>query len=157
VRLLGEAREHRSLAGLTIPMHGNIADASSADVVIFASGPATRQKYCDKNYLGQFNLDPSKQMIGSMCSGALILGGLGLLGGKEATTYPTARTLLSKLGAIVVNRPFVQVGNIATAASCLAGVHLCSWIIEERASKDQRDLVMASVEPIGSPNMISAL
>lgn len=148
VRLLGEKKEHRSVSGLVIPMHGHIEEANAADVVLFASGPATRQKYIDREYLQIFKLDPQKQMIGSMCSGALILGGLGLLTGKEATTYPTAKNLLSKLGVTVVDRPFVQVGNIATAAGCLAAVNLASWVIETKAGAKARDAVIESVQPV---------
>jgi transcriptional regulator GlxA family with amidase domain len=148
VRLLGEKREHRSVSGLVIPMHGHIEEANAADVVLFASGPATRRKYIDRDYLRIFELDPSKQMIGSMCSGALILGGLGLLTGKEATTYPTAKALLADLGVTVVDRPFVQVGNIATAAGCLAGVDLSSWVLEAKAGPKVRDAVIESVQPV---------
>lgn len=150
VRLLGESTHHRSVSGLVIPMHGHIEEANAADVVLFASGPATRSKYIDKEYLRIFKLDPSEQMIGSMCSGALILGGLGLLNGKEATTYPTAKALLSELGVKVVDRPFVQIGNIATAAGCLAGVDLSNWILEAKAGPQIRDAVIASVQPVGA-------
>lgn len=149
VRLLGEAPKHCSVSGLTIPMHGSIEEANAADVVLFASGPATRSKYVDQDYLSIFKLDPDRQMIGSMCSGALILAGLGLLHGKEATTYPTAKDLLSAMGVKVVNRPFVKVGNIATAAGCLAGVDLASWVIEAKAGTDVRDAVIESVQPVG--------
>jgi transcriptional regulator GlxA family with amidase domain len=150
VRILGDKPQHYSVSGLTIPMHGPIEDANEADVVLFTSGSVTRQKYIDQDYLRVFRLDSNKQLIGSMCSGSLILGGLGLLKGKEATTYPTARPLLQELGVTVVDRSFVRSGNIATAAGCLAGVELASWVIEEKAGKYVRDTVMASVMPIGT-------
>ena len=152
VRLLGEAREHRSISGLVVPMHGHVDDANAADVVLFASGPATRRKYVDSEYLRIFKLDPNRQMIGSMCSGALILGGLGLLTGKEATTYPTAKTLLAEMGVKVLDRPFVQAGNIATAAGCLAGVNLSSWVLEAKAGTKIRDTVIESIQPVGEFN-----
>jgi transcriptional regulator GlxA family with amidase domain len=150
VRILGDKPEHRSVAGLTIPMHGYVAEANMADVVLFTSGPTTRQKYLEKEYLRTFRLDPGKQLIGSMCSGSLILGALGLLKGKEATTYPIARTLLEELGVTVVDRSFVKSGNIATAAGCLAGVELAGWVIEENAGKNVRDTVTQSVMPVGT-------
>ncbi len=149
VRLLGEENSHRSKAGLIIPMHGGLDEANAADVVLFASGPATRRKYKDTEYLSAFQLNPDRQMIGSMCSGALILGGLGLLEGKEATTYPTAKWLLAELGVKVVDRPFVHVGNVATAAGCLAGVDLANWVIEAKAGCEVRDKVLKSVQPVG--------
>jgi transcriptional regulator GlxA family with amidase domain len=150
VRLVGDAREHRSLAGLVIPMHGDAEEANVADVVLFASGPETRRKCADATYLSRFHLDPERQLIGSMCSGALILAGLGLLEGREATTYPTARLQLTHMGVQVVDRPFVRHGNIATAAGCLAAIDLSAWVITEKAGATACDEVLASVRPVGS-------
>ena len=135
VRLLGDKVEHRSKAGLVIPMHGAVEEANSSDVVIFGSGPATRQKCRDPEYLRSFRLNPEHQLIASMCSGALILAALGLLDNLEATTYPTSVTELQSFGVKVVYGPFVQVGNIATAAGCLAAIDLVGWIIEKKAGQ----------------------
>lgn len=150
VRLIGEKATHRSLAGLDIPMHGTIEEANDANAVIFASGPATHEKCVDGMYLDQFKLTPDKQLIGSICSGALILAGLGLLKGREATTHPTARERLTRFGISVVEREFVRSGNIATAAKRLAGINLTAWIIEELGGKEIRDRVLSSVCPIGT-------
>ncbi len=73
---------------------------------------------------------PGRQMIGSMCSGALELAALGLLDGAEAMTYPTATTELEAFGVTVVEEPFVANGNGATAAGCLAAQHLVGWVVE---------------------------
>jgi len=50
----------------------------------------------DEIFLETLHLDPNRQMIGAMCSGALILAALGLLAGKEATTYPRTRALIKE-------------------------------------------------------------
>src|SRR5262245_26070475 len=128
VRLLGTASAHTSLAGLTVPMHGLIDEARHADAVVVASGPATRRLMHDRAYLERLGLDPSRQVVGAMCSGALLLGALGLV--RRATTYPTAVAALRELGVEVVDEPFVYEGNVATAAACLAGVDLAGWVIE---------------------------
>jgi len=149
VRILGEKAELRSVAGLRIPTHGPLEEASAADAVLFTSGPAARRLYRDPAFLSRFHLDPSRQRIGSMCSGALILAALGLLHQKRATTYPTARDLLAAFDLEVVEEPFVQQGNIATAAGCLSGADLAGWIIAELASPALRDDVLRSVQPVG--------
>lgn len=149
VRLLGTADQHTSVSGLTIPMHGRIEEAGQADAVLFASGPATRVLRSDREYLARFRLDPTKQIIGSMCSGALLLAALGLLEGKKATTYPTAVGLLREAGVEVVDLPFVQQGNLATAAACLAGIDLAAWTIERLVGKEARDAALAEVQPVG--------
>src|SRR5262249_166215 len=130
VRLLGTAPKHTSVAGLTIPMHGAIEEAKGADAVLFASGTSTRRLMHDRAYLARFALDPARQKIGAMCSGSLLLAALGLLDGKRATTYPTAKDALLATGVRVVDEPFVAEGNVATGAACLAGVDLAGWIIE---------------------------
>ncbi|MCX6127397.1 MAG: DJ-1/PfpI family protein [Proteobacteria bacterium] len=149
VRLLGDKEEHRSKAGLIVPMHGPVEEANSSDVVLFGSGPATRHKCRDPEYLRLFKLNHDHQLISSMCSGALMLAALGFLNGIEATTYPTAVSDLESFGVKVVQRPFVQVGNIATAAGCLAAVDLVSWIIERKIGPAARDEVLQSVSPVG--------
>jgi transcriptional regulator GlxA family with amidase domain len=149
VRILGETSELRSAAGLRIPTHGPLEQASAADAVIFTSGPAARRLYRDPAFLSRFHLDPSRQRIGSMCAGALILAALGLLHGKRATTYPTARALLAEFDLEIVEEPFVPQGNIATAAGCLAGADLSAWIIAELAGSALRDDVIRSVQPVG--------
>src|SRR6266436_1979710 len=66
VRLLGTSDRHTSAAGLTIPMHGRVEEAASADAVIVASGPETRALRSDRSYLGRLALDPSRQLVGAM-------------------------------------------------------------------------------------------
>ena len=149
VKILGDQPQHVSVTGLPIPTHGRIAEASEADVVLFVSGQGTRAKMKDQVWLGQFRLDPQKQLIGSICSGSLILAALGLLEGKTATTYPTSKQALESFGVSVVEKPFVQQGNVATAGGCLAIQYLVGWVIENKADQEWKELVLRSVQPVG--------
>lgn len=149
VRIVGEAPFHRSMTGLTIPIHGSIEEANAAHAVLFTSGKGTRVKIANKDYLAQFRLDPSTQLIGSICSGALLLGALGLLAGKRATTYPSAKRILEGYNVEVVERPIVIEGNVATAGGCLAGQYLAGWVIERLAGKAIADAVITSCQPVG--------
>src|SRR5580692_331553 len=94
VSILGEASEHTSATGIPVRTHGRIEEANRSDVVLFVSGQGTRRKMVDREWLSRFHLNPEKQMIGSICSGALLLAALGLLEGKTATTYPTSKAAL---------------------------------------------------------------
>ena len=149
VRLLGTADRHRSAAGLETPMHGPIDEAAHADAVIHTSGPMTRTLMKDASYLQRLALDPTKQLVGSQCSGALILGASGLLKGKRATTYPTAKAHLETFGAEVVPEDFVAHDRIATAAGCLAGVRLDNWLVTKLAGADLAQACIGSASPIG--------
>ena len=149
VRLLGTAPRHRARTGLEIEMHGTVDEARDADAVIHASGPATRRLAEDRSYLDRLALEPARQLVASQCSGALILGGAGLLAGKTATTVPGAAAQLEGYGARVVAEAFVAHERIATAASCLAGVELDRWLITKLAGDEVAEACIASASPIG--------
>jgi transcriptional regulator GlxA family with amidase domain len=149
VRILGEQAQHVSATGVDVQTHGRIEEANESDVVLFVSGQGTREKMKDQAWLARFQLDPQRQMIGSICSGALLLAALGLLAGKTATTYPTSKQALEGFGVTVEEKPFVQNGNVATAGGCLAAQYLVGWVIERKADREWKDLVLKSIRPVG--------
>src|SRR5688500_15117898 len=149
VRIVGERDNHVSVTGMTTKTHGTLDEANHADAVLIVSGPGTRDRIVDEGWLSRLQLDPSKQMIGSICSGSLILAKLGLLDGKTATTYPTSKLLLESLGVEVVEEPFVAHGNVATAGGCLAQQYLIGWVVERLADSNWRDLIIKAIQPVG--------
>ncbi|MFN2453599.1 MAG: DJ-1/PfpI family protein [Pyrinomonadaceae bacterium] len=157
VQILGDQCCHTSSTGIRLQTHGRLEEANSADAVLFASGKGTRRKIQEEPFLSAFNLDPSRQLIGSMCSGALILAALGLLEGKRATTYPMAKTLLESMDVKVVEEPFVREGNVATAAGCLAAPYLVGWVIEELLGEAESKAVLKSIRPVGEGLMFDEL
>ena len=150
VKIVGTALSHKSVCGLDLNTQGLIEECNDADLVFFGSGPGTRILIQDDLYLKRFKLDPSKQIICSMCSGALIIAALGHLKGLSATTYPTAFEALKNYGVDVLeDKHLVTHGNIGTAAGCLAAVELVGWAIEKMYDSEIREDVIASVLPIG--------
>ena len=149
VRIVGTAATHLSQTGISVATQAPPDFADYADAVLFVSGPGTRDCIKNEEWLSKFEPDPERQVIGSICSGSLILAKLGLLEGKTATTYPTSKALLEEMGVDVVEKPFVEDGNVATAGGCLAQQYLVGWVIEKLADKDWRDLVLKSIQPVG--------
>lgn len=150
VRIVGTKATHTSVSGLDLQIHGLIEECNEADLVFFGSGPGTRDLIKDEAYLKRFSLDPNRQIICSMCSGALIIAALGHLNGLSATTYPTAFETLKSYGVDVIeDKHLVTHGNIGTAAGCLAAVDLMGWAIEKLYNAKIREDVIASVLPIG--------
>lgn len=139
VSILGTKPQHTTMAGLELPTHGTIESARDMDAVVVASGPMTRELMRDAEFLSRLLLDPEDQYVCSQCSGALILGGAGLLGGLEATTYPTAREELESTGAIFVGKPLVTHERMAMAAGCLAGVELDRWLLSKLIDQETAD------------------
>lgn len=149
ISIVGERSQHVSTTGMTVQTHECIEAANTADVVLFVSGQGTRAKMNDAEWCARFQLDPQRQMIGSICSGSLLLAALGLLAGQTATTYPTSKQALERFGVTVEEKPFVQHGNIATAGGCLAAQYLVGWVIEQKAGREWKDLVLKSIQPVG--------
>lgn len=149
VKIVGTKGQHVSASGLPIDMHDSVDLCNSADIVFFASGSGTRQFIKDRETLDRFNLDPKRQIICSICSGALILAALGVLNGLTATTYPTAIEELKSFGVEIENKPLVTHGNVATAAGCLAAIDLVGWAVEKIWGQEVKEDVVASVQPVG--------
>ncbi|MFC7749065.1 DJ-1/PfpI family protein [Paenibacillus thermoaerophilus] len=130
-------------------LEGCIDEVKDADAVLITSGGSVPQLIGDPDYLSRLRLSPNRQIIGAMCSGALILAALGLLTGKEATTYPTRRQLLSEYDVTVVDKDFVPHERIATAAGCLAAQNLCEWMIASLLGRDMAPKVLRTIQPVG--------
>jgi len=150
IKIVGTAASHKSICGLDATTHGLIEECNEADLVFFGSGPGTRNLIKDNLYLERFKLNPNKQIICSMCSGALIIAALGHLNGLSATTYPSAFEDLENYGVEVLkDKHLVTHGNIGTAAGCLAAIDLIGWAIEKLYDTNVKEAVIASVLPIG--------
>lgn len=150
VSIIGTEASHRSTCGIELKTQGFIEEARDADLVYFGSGAGTRSLIKDQNYLNRFQLNPEKQLICSMCSGALLIAALGHLKGLKATTYPTVFELLRSYEVEVLEDTHLVIqGNIATAAGCLAAVDLVGWAIEQLYDNPIKEAVIASVLPIG--------
>jgi transcriptional regulator GlxA family with amidase domain len=150
IKLLGKTDQVTAVSGLKVPTHGRLSETKDSDIVIFASGIGIPDVLADKEFLDALVLDESKQLLGSMCGGALILAEKGLLEGKEATTYPTYFDRLAQYkGVTPVQRGFVHSGNVATAGGCLSAQLLCGWLLEQIGGKELADAVLATILPVG--------
>ena len=149
VEIVGAASTHRSRTGIEVATRGGLDACRRADAVLFGSGPGSRKCVTSRGFLGSLALDPTRQLIGSQCSGALILAALGLLNDRPATTHPQARAELEAMGVAIVDAPLVVNGNVATAGGCLAAMYLTSWVVDRLAGRDQRTAILRSVAPVG--------
>jgi transcriptional regulator GlxA family with amidase domain len=77
----------------------------SADAIVIGSGTRGREFAADAQFLAALTLDPETQLIGSQCSGALILEGRGLLKGVPVCTDEESERVLRQAGIRVLNQP----------------------------------------------------
>lgn len=153
IHILGLNEQHTSKTGIAVRPTRPLKDSTVMDAVIITSGPGVPKFIANHEEFSQLYLDPKRQLIAGLCSGALILAAKGLLEGITATTYPTSVEKLSAYGIDVVAESFVRHGNIATAAACLAAQDVVAWMVSTLESQDAADWVIRSVQPITTSSM----
>lgn len=149
VRLVADRKRIVSYSGIAVEAHGDLTEAMDADAVFIVSGDGSRDKIADPQFNHALRLDPTRQIIGAIDSGTLILAGLGLLKSLSATTYPIIMSELEAMGVRAEHQPLVVHGNIATGGGCLATLDVCTWMVERLLSRDAALKVRASFAPIG--------
>jgi transcriptional regulator GlxA family with amidase domain len=117
--------------------------------VLIGSGVKTRDVVADDRLISLLPLDPSRQLIGAQCSGALVLARLGLLAGMPACTDLKSRPFVEAAGVTVLDAPFHAEGNIATAGGCLASQYLGTWVITRMLGENVARGVLDYVAPVG--------
>ncbi len=123
-----------SMNGVQIEGQRPLEFAAEADVVLIGSGIKTRDVIADDHLINGITLDPERQLIGSQCSGALVLARLGLLDTMPACTDRTSR-------------PFVEERGVKVR--CLASQYLAAWTIARTLGADAARAVVDYVAPYG--------
>lgn len=75
-----------SMNGVEVTGQRPMEFVTEADVVLIGSGVKAHEVVADDRLISRLPLDPSRQLIGAQCSGALVLARLGLLTGMPACT-----------------------------------------------------------------------
>jgi transcriptional regulator GlxA family with amidase domain len=153
VSLACPAPRVRSMNGVQVDAQSSLAEAASADAVIVGSGLLTRDLIKDRAIMEQLRFDPSRQLLGAQCSGALILAKLGLLRGIPACTDLITKPWVQEAGVTVLNQPFYAAGNVATAGGCLASQYLAAWMIARLVGVDAAESAIHYVAPVGEKEL----
>lgn len=106
---------------------------------------------------------PRTRRVASICTGAFLLGGSGLLDGRRATTHWSSTTLLASLfpkAEVVPDAIFIGDGHIHTSAGVTAGIDLSLALVEQDcgpivALGIARDLVLY-LRRVGGQSQFSA-
>jgi transcriptional regulator GlxA family with amidase domain len=71
----------------------------------------------------------SAEIVSSICTGSLILGGLGMLEGRAATTNWFFSGVLRPLGARYQRKRWVEDGNVIMSAGVSAGIDMALFLV----------------------------
>ena len=85
-------------------------------------------------------------VVGSVCTGALILGAAGLLQGRNATTHWSHHRLLERLGARYLPQRWVEDGKFITSAGVSAGIDMALALVARLTDEPTARMVQLWIE-----------
>jgi cyclohexyl-isocyanide hydratase len=136
--LIGETCDPvTSFEGVSILPRTTFDDCPQLDV-LFVPGGSNTVAVLEKGYPGSnpyldflIRQAPGAQLVCSVCTGALLLAGAGLLDGQLATTHWAFQNVLRLFPCRVVDdyRRYVQSGNRITGAGISSGLDVAMYIV----------------------------
>jgi len=113
----------RDARGLILTPELAFSEVPALDVLVIPGGPGQEDLMDDEAVLSFICAQArSARFVFSVCTGALICGGAGLLRGVRATTHWAAFDLLQYFGAIPTRARVVIDGRYVSAAGVTAGL-----------------------------------
>jgi putative intracellular protease/amidase len=152
--------DNGGLLGLLAPRA--LAEATATDVLVVPGGFGTRALMRDAALLDWIRtIHETTTWTASVCTGSLLLGAAGLLGGLPATTHWAAMDTLASTGAIPTSSRVVETGKILTAAGVSAGIDLALTLAARLAGEDVARAIQLSIEydpqpPFDSGSVLTA-
>lgn len=130
-----DGRSVQTSLGNRIEVNGAAADAERFDTVVIPGSELPPARFVtDEVLTAACALSAKTRRLVSICSGAFVLAGLGVLDGRQATTHwKFARELAQRYPKVDV-RPdaiFVRCGNLYSSAGVVAGVDVALALVEE--------------------------
>lgn len=120
--------------GLSVNPDYSIDDAPQPDILIIPGGSGTRPLLLQQDMLAWISrAAQNADRVLSVCTGALLLAKIGLLGGIKATTHHSAFETLAEIAPdteIVRDARFVDSGSIITSAGISTGIDMSLYVIE---------------------------
>ena len=148
-----------SSSGLVLLGAGNYRKVRGpVDTLLVPGGDGAEEIRCDAAFLRWLkSMSGRVRRIGSICTGAMLLGAAGILDGRRAVTHWKWCGLLSSNFPKIRVEPdpiFIKDGNVYTSAGVTAGIDLALALVEEdhgqrKALEIARDLVIFLRRPGG--------
>lgn len=144
---LGPVRSDNGYLGILAD--ASFEDVPRPDVVVFPGGVGTRTVMNDDRVLAWVrSAHETTRFTTSVCTGSLVLGAAGLLGGLEATTHWGAYDRLAETGATPVPTRVVEHldRRIITAAGVSSGIDMALRLAELLTDADTAKAMQLMIE-----------
>jgi transcriptional regulator GlxA family with amidase domain len=124
-----------------------LGDVPRPDIVVVPGGPG-QADHMTGGPLREWLVaaDATSTWTTSVCTGALILAGAGLLAGRAATTNWLAKDELARLGARPRDERYVFDGKYVTAAGVSAGIDMALALVAKIAGDEAARAVQLGIE-----------
>lgn len=154
----GEVASSSGLALAAAPL-----EDAAFDTIIVSGGDIARSMEAMREIVGWLKRVEARRRA-SVCSGAFLLAGAGLLDGRRATTHWDSTDLFARMHPKVTldaERIFIRDGDVWTSAGISAGIDLALALVEEDLGADvarrtAQQLVVHQRRP-GGQSQFSAL
>jgi transcriptional regulator GlxA family with amidase domain len=141
----GEKRSDTGMLGVSADR--SLAELPDPDLLLVPGGEGNRPLLSDDEVLDWLRAAHEQSTwTTSVCTGALVLGAAGILGGKRATTHWAYREHLARFGAEVVSDRYVVDGKVATAAGVSAGLDMALALAAELIGEDGARAIQLGIE-----------
>lgn len=119
----------------------------SPGLILVPGGPGDEGAARDEKILAWLRrAHETSKWTTSVCTGALVLGAAGLLGGLEATTHWASYDRLAAYGAKPVAKRYVRQGKIVTAAGVSAGIDMALEVLKAEAGDQYAQAIQLAIE-----------
>jgi peroxiredoxin/putative intracellular protease/amidase len=146
--VVGESKEPMATdTGLTVTPERTFAEVPRPFAVIVPGGPgsvAAMGSRAVQDYLR--SAAPGAEVVGSVCTGALVLAAAGLLDGHRATTHWAYASELEKLGARYVRERWVEDGKLITAGGVSAGIDMALALVARLTDRATAQRIQLGIE-----------
>jgi transcriptional regulator GlxA family with amidase domain len=133
---------------LTVTADKTFGDVPDPTVVIVPGGDAPTIKAMGDPAIGDYlrHAAATAPVVGSVCTGALVLAAAGLLEGRNATTHWAYHRLLARLGATYLPQRWVEDGKFITSAGVSAGIDMALALVARLTDEATARMVQLAIE-----------
>lgn len=136
--------------GLSINATYTLETCPQPDILIVPGGVGTRPLLKNDTVLNWINTTQANaEFLLSVCTGAMLLGKLGLLDGLPSTTHHTTFAEFQAIApktTIITDKRFVDNGKIVTAGGISAGIDMSLYMVEKLLGREAVEKTVKEME-----------
>jgi 2-keto-4-pentenoate hydratase/2-oxohepta-3-ene-1,7-dioic acid hydratase in catechol pathway len=146
--VVGERREPMSTdTGLALTPELTFEEVPRPFAIVVPGGPGSVAAMGNAAIHGYLrSAAPHAQVVGSVCTGALVLAATGLLEGRKASTHWAYAAELERLGARYVRERWVEDGKYVTGGGVSSGIDMALALVERLSDRATAERIQLGIE-----------